>query len=526
MVLGVYLFRLSTTNGLNADPASNLLYAADIARGNWLLHGWTLPPDSYWFTDVLIYMVALPILGLNPVLLYVVPVAICLALIAALVVVSTTGAKLGPTIPFVALLPVLPIIFPSPAMISQVLMGPFHTGTLVAALVSTLALYHAQKMIDHALQRWLLAGFALIVLTAAGVSDPYTTIVAVVPIAVVSLARVLAAQRPVERRRSLLSLCTGAAAWLGTLGCGSLVRHLGGATIIPFGASTISYAQIGQSVSNLGRALLDLAGGNVFGQGINQNLAPAALRLTYLAAAMVATWLALRDEMRSASTHRSPEDWLTTVLAAAAAFVFLGNVLGTANEDIRYRLPLLLLAGVVLARRFGALLAPWLSRQKGLAAGLGVALILVYAGPVGQYLHHHPASEYNRKDVALARWLAAHGLHYGYGGYWEASLVTVESQGRVMVRPVVSTKINQPGLVPSDVPSSGWRISPYNWMSKNTWYSATHPANFLVFDPSSQWDRDSGVTLTIATQTFGRPSHVYQGVGQFTVLVWDGPLHF
>ena len=42
------------------------------------------------------------------------------------------------------------------------------------------------------------------------------------------------------------------------------------------------------------------------------------------------------------------------------------------------------------------------------------------------------------KAAVLAAWLESHDLHNGIGSYWAASIVTVESGGRVEVRPVVS----------------------------------------------------------------------------------------
>ena len=43
------------------------------------------------------------------------------------------------------------------------------------------------------------------------------------------------------------------------------------------------------------------------------------------------------------------------------------------------------------------------------------------------------------EQIALARWLAQQGFQYGYGPYDEASIVTVETAGRVTVRPLIST---------------------------------------------------------------------------------------
>ena len=95
VVLGLYFFRLATTNTISTDAASNVLYAADIAHGNWLLRGWTLPEDPYWFTNVMVYVAGVAVHGMTPGLVYVVPVMACVALLFVLAAAATIGFRLG-----------------------------------------------------------------------------------------------------------------------------------------------------------------------------------------------------------------------------------------------------------------------------------------------------------------------------------------------------------------------------------------------------------------------------------------------
>ena len=72
------------------------------------------------------------------------------------------------------------------------------------------------------------------------------------------------------------------------------------------------------------------------------------------------------------------------------------------------------------------------SRPRGRwPSALGL-LGLAYAVTVADDLRKPPADD---PAVALAAWLDAHGLRHGYGPYWDASIVTVSSGGRVAVRP-------------------------------------------------------------------------------------------
>jgi hypothetical protein len=64
----------------------------------------------------------------------------------------------------------------------------------------------------------------------------------------------------------------------------------------------------------------------------------------------------------------------------------------------------------------------------------------------------------------VAAFLEAHHLSYGIGGYWEASVITVETGGAVTIRAVTPAC-----------------LQPYPWESKSDWYDPKqHVANFLL----------------------------------------------
>lgn len=517
VALAVYLFRLTSTVSVNsADLAGVLLSAEDMVHGNWLLHGWILGSDSLWLTDGLVYAAAFAVRGLDPALLHVVPALMSTVLVASAAAAATAGRK-GPVVAFAAVLAVLPVVFPSPIMV-EVLTGPFHTDAIVVALVAAIALHHAQEGFDRAPLRWALTGFAFALLTAGTLSDPYTVVLALVPIALVSLVRTLGA-RGEERWRRALPLAVVIVAWYGTPAALWWLREFGGATIIPFLPATIPYTQLGESVSNLTLALLRLAGGDVFGRVIDRSLAPTLLRLAYLAAAIAAAGLVLRDEGRAISKKRSGGEWLTAVLAVSAALALAGNVLGTSDYNARYRLPVLVMTGVVLARQFGVFSSTWIARRTVLATLAALVAVSLYAGPWERYVHPMVRRTADRY-AALGRSLEAHGLKYGFGGYWEGSNVTVDTRGVVQVRPVVSTKVHQPGFGPSGIAPGEWRLTRVMMSSKDAWYQSHPKRFFVVFDTASQWDRDTGVDMDVTTKTYGPPHRIYS-VDGFIVLVWE-----
>ena len=103
----------------------------------------------------------------------------------------------------------------------------------------------------------------------------------------------------------------------------------------------------------------------------------------------------------------------------------------------------------------------------------------------------------------LDRLLSAHDLHQGIGGYWIASLATVESNGAVTVRPVLAAQdggIKRQALLSSDA-----------------WYEG-RKFQFVVFGAPAGYRG-----LRARTLPWGSPRYVHV-VGPYRVLVWDHDL--
>jgi hypothetical protein len=151
------------------------------------------------------------------------------------------------------------------------------------------------------------------------------------------------------------------------------------------------------------------------------------------------------------------------------------------------------LAGRTLFTRAGLGWARWrLALAAVLAAGYAASLGYAVAQPSAP-----PA------NAQLAAFLAAHHLTGGIGGYWQSSIVTVESDGAVTVRAVWADTLR-----------------PYPWESKDSWYDPrSQRATFLVTDSQSgffnYWQPSPS-----ALAAYGPPAHTYR-FGPYTVFVWD-----
>jgi len=139
--------------------------------------------------------------------------------------------------------------------------------------------------------------------------------------------------------------------------------------------------------------------------------------------------------------------------------------------------------------------AGWPRWQRRLAA----ALLVLYAAGLGYAAAQPSVPPANQR---LAQFLAAHHLTRGIGGYWLSSVVTVGSDGAVVVRAVAPD-----------------RLEPNMWESKSSWYDpAAQRATFLVTDSASgffnHWQPKAA-----ALAALGTPAHVYH-VGPYTIYVW------
>jgi hypothetical protein len=129
----------------------------------------------------------------------------------------------------------------------------------------------------------------------------------------------------------------------------------------------------------------------------------------------------------------------------------------------------------------------------------GAAVLLGYLAGLGDELTQ-PAEPPDFTPVAA--WLQAHHLTYGLGGYWESSIITVETGGQVKVRALLKASLAR------DL-----------WLAKPSWYDpAAQQASFIVTSSAPgllNWEPQA-----LITKYFGRPARQYT-FGPYTVLVWD-----
>ncbi len=233
------------------------------------------------------------------------------------------------------------------------------------------------------------------------------------------------------------------------------------------------------------------------------------LGLRLLTAVVAVLWTGKIVLARKSSA--SPENaFIDSVLLAgvgldSAAYLF-STMPGPldAISTFRYLVPAMVYASILVVRRCGpSLSARWSAARPRMRAAVPAVFftaLLLFVPRILEVSRGQP----NAAELQLAGYLAARGLHSGYGGYWQSNIITFLSWHKVKV---AGLTIDQQG-----------KIAPFHWLSKADWYDA--PANFVVYDPS---DANFNVEAP-AIKTFGPPAEI-ASIDRFRVLIWNRDIH-
>ena len=183
--------------------------------------------------------------------------------------------------------------------------------------------------------------------------------------------------------------------------------------------------------------------------------------------------------------------FVSALLLACAfdAAVFLFTTQAVDLDSSRFLTPFVICAAILAGRELTPLAADW----RVVAAAAAMLLTL------GAALLRPPAVA---PTAELERWLVAHRLVYGLGSYWESSIVTLDTGGKVTVRCV----------------DAGSRAAPDRWFQSEAWFvpRAGNPVTFVVFSPG---ERPANLDRARAEASFGPPREIAR-VGRYEVLLY------
>jgi hypothetical protein len=383
-----------------------------------------------------------------------------------------------------------------------------HIGTSVPLLIIWLLLDRFDRSAPH----WWVPVLTMILLTWVLIADPVVLVMGVAPLALVSGIRFVQGvwarrgSRWTQRVRAqwydLALACSAGAAVLWARLAERLLRALGGISVDPYVFGLKPWNEWRNDILALWR-VVQIYGGDY--RGLTG--AAFAFAVLHLVSVALVCWAMLRVARRFLSGIPLVDQVLAVAIGLNVVLYAISDAsIGGGAHEIAIIAPF----GAALAAR--ALAGPayrpgqrrtvsvsaFRLRLAGLAAG--VLLLGGYLAGLGYELTQPAAPPDN---AALASWLAAHHLKYGLAGYWQASSVTVDSGGQVVVR----------ALPPHST-------QPYLWLAKASWYDpASHWANFIVID--TQTTRfATWLPRAAIEKDAGAPARTYR-TGPYIIMIWD-----
>lgn len=491
LLLGVALcyayLRLSMTYPENSDEANILLMADDMLHGNVTLAGWNVSDVPFITTELPQIAVLVALFGLHLNTAHI-AAAMTYTLVVAVAMLLAKGKTRGWAAAARMALVLGIMIAPQPGVgVFVAIFSVGHIGTALPVMLTWL-------VIDRLGRRWYVPLIVAVMLAWALMADPLVLVIAIFPMLAVCLVRLVSAvtcgardggwdgvRQAVAGRWPELSLAAAAGASYLIVLLGRLLLAAVGAyhqQPVPFAIDAAGTWFWHTRVVVHG--LLEMFGAYfVPGQDPQYGLGTLdqLIAISHLAGVVLAVWgaCAIARRMFFRDADFISQLLLAGIVANIAAYVPSTLAAHTALNT-REIAPVLPFAAVLAGRMLGdrlvtgplaALRLPRFRLGRRLAAAVPLAVLsgVALLGWYGFGLIRQAAAPAAPPPLAqLAAYLESEHLTYGLSGYWQASVLTVETGGAVTVRAVRSEC-----------------LQPYEWESKGDWYDPKlHSANFLL----------------------------------------------
>ena len=508
VVLSDAYLHVSKTYMENSDEANILLMAHDMLHGNLYLTGWNVSDVPFITTELPEIAVLIALFGLHLNTAHI-AAAVTYTGVIAVAMLLAKGRAHGPQAITRMAIVLAIMLAPQPGIgVFVLVFSVGHIGTSAPVMLTWLVLDRfgltkRDGTVPTLRQRWWIPPLIALLIAWALMADPLVLVVAIFPLLVVCLVRVLTGSVAGARhggglaglRQALaarwleLSLALSAGigyllVWVG----GHLLRHAGGykQQAVPFqldGGVGRWFMQARVVV----HGLLEMFGAYfVPGNAINYKspgqlvTAPPlsglgqALAISRVLCVLLALWGCCAIARRF---FRRDADFISQLLLAGIVLNLVAYIPTTLADhsalNVREIAPVLPFAAVLAARMLGdRLLAlgpmirvrlPRISRPLRLRL-IVIPLVLLFGWYSFGLFQQADTPAAANPFTGLERFLEANNLSYGLGGYWEASVITVDTDGAVTIRAVS--------------PSC---MQPYEWENKFDWYDPSkHVANFLL----------------------------------------------
>jgi len=475
-LLTIIFFNFGKTVVINSDGICSILEASSILKGNILLHGWTLPSDSYYTLDTQVDALFLK-LGINPIYLYhLTPAVIYSSLLLVLYNINRllSGRKT------IALLSVaLFASINSTLYKSLVLFSPIHIMTILFILLVYYFYYQSSLKIS------ILLGSLFLYLAVLG--DPYAIFAGTLPIVLYSFFMIYREKITLQlikyRNLKLIfySITTTLVAKLSVYA----IRIFGGYHTVSTQFRFIALDKFSHNFYLLVLSLLDITQSNFFGLDV------FSLKTTiYILHMLIIIFFIYALVKYKFGKKPIADICLISGVTTSLCFVLSTEPINVATS--RYLLDIPMFISVIFASS-----EILYKNKKVLLLSIASALIFTIYFFVNT-LKEKPASldVYNKVISTLEK----NNLTYGLAGYWNAAPFTLLSDNHIKVRQA----LNNHG-----------KIVPYVWLSNSNWYSTTTHPQFFILGQSGNF----GLTVDSVIKNFG-PYNKLKIIGPYKIIIY------
>jgi hypothetical protein len=477
LLLFAFALRISFSERVDSDGANSALQAWDLVHGHLMLHGWIFGDATFYFFELPLIGIVQLLFGMGNVAAHVGSALTYLIVVACAVALAATGSR-GPArvVRSAVVVAVMAVPLLTVPTVPVLLEEPDHIGTTMFLLVTFL-------LIDRVPERRFTAPLVALILCAGQLSDLTVRYVAVPAVVVVCGYRVLAGRK---LRSGDTALVVAAVVSVPLELLLRAAMDLFGAFVMVPPRSRIASPRLWPRHVELTWLDVRLLFGSVSEPGTKLGIIGAVLGLICLLAAIVGlarvTWT-----WRRAS--RAEQMLVVAIVFNVATYAIS---IMTASNHAREVVAVLPCGAVLAARALVPTRITAAPRAYAAVAATGLIALLPLAAAASRP-PMRPAT------TPLVAWLEAHRLTHGLAGYWDASIVTMQSGNRVQLR-----AINLWG-----------NLEVADWETNAMWYDPSrYDATFVVADPphgrypAVHWE-----------QFLGKPAATYR-VSSWVVLVY------
>ena len=506
----IALFHISSLWRGDSDNAYLVIAGNAIAKGNYILRGYYLSQlDPFYPIDMFVNAAFVKLLGFRPLVMHAVPVFLyaVFILIACFYIPrekDEVNGNAGLIFKTGLFLFIIFLVFPSRGLAFWALQEGMH---LSAVIVSLLVFLLINKFLKTASRlSYLFLTVAFIVLTAGFANDNVNVVICGVPLIVLSI--VFIAKEVIGKDgnynnigKYLLIVLSVITAYLLKELIFLAIKADGGFVTVPSRLS-IAFVRLKFFVKNFYfyiNGMLNLLGIKVFGKNLFS--LKTVIEIFKITGFIIFIY-GIKTTVKKVKEFKD-DDFLDILLLGGMLFMSLGFLMSQIpvnKASSRYLMPVAVFGFILIIRNFGYVINGFMKnktldiiKKDGVKVKnfkpvfLEISAAFVFMIYAGSFTLNSLAVIPKSPVKPLGKWLIRHNLTYGYGTYWDSSIITLKTKGKVKVRQLIS---------------GGNGIVPYRWLCNKKWYK--EKGFFVIYTEHFIWfDRQAIIKV------FGKPSKVY-----------------